>query len=239
MPLVECIECGAPVSRTAHTCPKCQRAPGGGTCILCKGTVKIEDAYRIMAWDRLGDRPSAKVPRADKFAHKSCVLELFPDAEAPCVDCGCAIHIRSFGLAAGPTLFTAGDPEKARWYGFTDHGWEREVAEGAAAALTCPQCGSTTVLSRGGKFASNCRHCRLPVLTTHAAAENTQTGLWLHDGCLVRKAADADMERVETVSGRWLGSEALGRVKMSDVALGVVTLLASLAAGCLVAVLRQ
>lgn len=237
MPLVECIECGASVSPTAHTCPQCQRAPGGETCILCKGIIKIEDAYRITAWDRLDSRPTAKPTRADKFAHKSCVVALFPDAEAPCADCGGPINIRSFGLASGPGLLTVGDPEQARWYGFTDRGWKREDPAGPAAARSCPQCGSTTVLSRGDRFSSNCRHCHLPVLTTHAAAEDPRTGLWIHDGCIDGRTVDVDMEGEQSVKRQELGSEAPVRVKISRVLLSLATLLACLAAGCLMAFL--
>lgn len=187
MPLVDCVECGTKVSPSAHTCPRCRRAPGGGICVLCSQPIKIDDAYRIMAWQRRGSRATARMVRADKFAHKECVLELFPNIEAPCVDCGAPLDVRTFGLAARHNLMTATDPTAARWYDSLDRGWSIERFEGRGGS-TCPQCGSTRVLSRSDTFLSSCSNCQLPVLTVHDAEYDAATFDWRHRRCTEMKA---------------------------------------------------
>lgn len=183
MPLVDCIECGAQVSTSAHTCPQCRRAPGGGTCILCSQPIKIEDAYRIMAWDRCGSGAVARRSRWDKFAHLECVHTLFPDAEAPCVDCGTPLNVRRFGLAAGPILKAATDPPQARWYETMDHGWTQVRFDPLGPGINCPHCGSLRPLSGGENYQPHCEHCKLPVLTCHDAERDATTFRWRHRGC--------------------------------------------------------
>jgi ribosomal protein S27AE len=237
MPLVDCAECGAKVSTSAHTCPQCRRAPGGGICVLCSQPIKIDDAYRIMAWERRGSAVTARTNRWDKFAHMECVLTLFPDAEAPCVDCGTPLNIRRFGLASGPTLMRATDPLQARWYESMDHGWVRVSFDQAGPGLTCPQCGSMRPLSRHEKYQPHCGHCHLPVLTIHDAEHDATTRDWKHLGCVEKVAGGGNA----TTGGRDLlnsmpAKPGLG-IASTILKLGLAVLAGSLAAIALVIII--
>lgn len=148
-------------------------------------TIKIDDAYRIMAWEQRGSRATERMSRWDKFAHTECVLTLFPDAEAPCADCGTPLHVRNLGLAPGPTLMRATDPLVARWYEFMDPGWTRVSFDPVGPGITCPHCGSMCPLSRSETCQTHCGHCRLPVLTAQEAEYEYDSSecSWFHRGC--------------------------------------------------------
>lgn len=183
MPLVECIECGAKVSPSAHTCPQCQRAPGGGICVICDKRIRIEDAFRITGWDLEAYRRSGVHLRSDQFAHQSCVLELFPDIEVPCGDCGAPTNVRKLALGSGPNLYTVESPESARWYSWSEHGWREEKQYREAAIISCPQCGSVRPLQQAETYPRSCSRCSLPLLDMHECKKEPKTGALVHSGC--------------------------------------------------------
>lgn len=208
MPLVDCIECGAPVSTSAHTCPKCQRAPGGGICVICDKQIKIEDAFRITGSDIEAYRRSGAHLRSDRFAHQSCVLELFPDIDVPCGDCGAPTSVRNVGLGSRPALYTVETPESARWYSFSDHGWREEKQYREAAITSCPQCGSVRPLQQAETYQRSCSRCSLALLDMHEPKEDPKTGARVHPGCAreaIEPVSTLEAEAPRQTSASWIG----------------------------------
>lgn len=75
MALVNCIECGYPVSDSAASCPKCGGRPLGFNCVMCQTLMKTSDSVS---------------PRSNRPIHRECASAIFGQ-DGSCRECGATI----------------------------------------------------------------------------------------------------------------------------------------------------
>lgn len=162
--LVPCIDCGQPISQTAHICPKCEsRHPRGTYCGVCA-------PRKYEFWSELQPFPVSQAltkPGGYQHYHPECVQRVLkvPDSFA-CVDCGMPIT----KLWDWEKLFNSKDLDGP-----------------------CPECGRPRLITedfRDGAATvrqANCHSCELPMLVWHKRV--FAKGHLYHDFCLALECA--------------------------------------------------
>lgn len=150
--LRNCLECGAPVSRDADSCPRCKTDnPHGVWCCVCNGSLKASQAVAL---------------NRKNIPHGQCVEDLNPipyrdRAERRALGYHDECYRRALGFPL-PERVECGHchelVEYAVWfelyYAITGHSF-------SASSSPCPKCGNRKLLEPLKEY---CSKCRLPII---------------------------------------------------------------------------